>query len=527
MKPSEFLLEPVPHDEAVDFIRGKPALASRVFGELLPELRARAFTIAGIEQHDTLQKVRDMVADIPAGADWDKTKAQMVSEISPFFVGTIAGYDSDGQPIRRTEAEALNYAQRRAELLLRLHGFQAYSASSYRAMDAQRDVFPFWKYQSMGDEKVRDTHAALDGKILPANSDFWKNHYPPWEWACRCQVVPMMDDEVDALRASQADRPLEERDVIEGAALARVEGPERQLVLGPSQIFDLRTQREKGDPDGYEFHPGDLRIPLSTLRARYDSAVWDKFEGWARAAGIPETGATVWTWLSGEKLAPTGKIAKKAEAATVRSCAELAPDLAAIVTSNDAPEIQRQKMHEALALPEDLRSPVVARNTRHEPAVEAGFDFIRQMVARSALDGPSVQVLHSRARACADIKGAYINGRWMNTATAIHELGHIIEHRNPAILAKSIAFRDRRTTGESPRWLGAGYGKNEIALEDQWAARGGRTYSGKVYRGKISGRDYATEILSMGIQRLYESPQGFYRNDPDYFAYVVDCIRGL
>jgi SPP1 gp7 family putative phage head morphogenesis protein len=304
----KFLLEPTPHAEAIDFIRSKPAVASRVLGQLLPELRARAFTISGVEHYDTLQHVRDLVAEIPAGADWDTTKAQIVDEVSPFFVGKLMGHDDEGNPIRLTAAEAREHAARRAELLLRLHGFQAYAASAYRTMDAQRDVFPFWKYQSMGDLKVRATHAALDGKILPADSDFWKNHYPPWEWGCRCQVVPMMEDEVADARAAEAHRPLEQRDVLEGHALAKVE-QERTLVLGPNQIYDLRTQRERGNPNGYEWHPGELRIPMDALRARYDAPVWAQFETWARAEVIPETGATVWEWLGGKALAPTGKLA--------------------------------------------------------------------------------------------------------------------------------------------------------------------------------------------------------------------------
>jgi hypothetical protein len=39
--------------------------------------------------------------------------------------------------------------ERRAELLMRTHGFQAYQASNLAVMEAQKDVFPYWQYLSM------------------------------------------------------------------------------------------------------------------------------------------------------------------------------------------------------------------------------------------------------------------------------------------------------------------------------------------------------------------------------------------
>jgi SPP1 gp7 family putative phage head morphogenesis protein len=80
-------------------------------------------------------------------------------------------------------------ADRRAELLLRTHGQQAYATTQYKMMDEQRDLFPFWQYLSMGDSHVRATHAALDGVVLPADSEFWTTHFPPWDWGCRCQCA--------------------------------------------------------------------------------------------------------------------------------------------------------------------------------------------------------------------------------------------------------------------------------------------------------------------------------------------------
>jgi len=70
------------------------------------------------------------------------------------------------------------------------------------------------------------------------------------------------------------------------------------------------------------------------------------------------------------------------------------------------------------------------------------------------------------------------------------------------------------------------YGQNEIAIEDEFAARGGSPYSGKFY-GRSLGKAQATEVLTQGIERLYDDPRGFAAQDPDYFNFLVKTLGAL
>jgi len=50
-----------------------------------------------------------------------------------------------------------------------------------------------YKYVTAGDDRVRDTHAALDGTTLPKGDPFWLNNKTPNGWACRCQIIELFE----------------------------------------------------------------------------------------------------------------------------------------------------------------------------------------------------------------------------------------------------------------------------------------------------------------------------------------------
>ena len=185
-------IETFPNEAAADYIRGKAVADPTHFGNLPPQLKQRAFTVAGIEQLDALQRIRDAVAKLPDGASWDEAKKEIASEISPFVGG-----DDDSK--RTTASKA------RAEFLLRTHGFQAYAVARHQQqMSVARD-FPYWKYETVGDARVRPGHAALDGKVLRADDDWWKTHYPPWDWGCRCIVIAIDEEDAEAIGITEPE----------------------------------------------------------------------------------------------------------------------------------------------------------------------------------------------------------------------------------------------------------------------------------------------------------------------------------
>lgn len=263
---SKIITGPVSNDEAAKAIAGKPAVIREVFDKLLPELKSRAFTVTGIEEMNTLQRIRDLIADLPRGADWDKLKKDLVREMSPYLVDPDADEDERDRQIKG--------ANRRAELLLRTHGFQAYQATQYRNLQATKALLPYWKYVTVGDDKVRESHAKLNGLILPADHPFWSEHFPPWDWGCRCQVVSVTKRAFDQAVLNPSSNGW----TLGPAAMKRLESGTLDRGDGNPVNVDpptVKAGRQGLDPKkAYSWKPGDIEIPLDQLESRYDAETW-------------------------------------------------------------------------------------------------------------------------------------------------------------------------------------------------------------------------------------------------------------
>jgi SPP1 gp7 family putative phage head morphogenesis protein len=280
-----FTFSPLPHEEAARRIAELPLVSREVMDEMLPELKAYAFTITGLDVGDQMAKVRDTLAAVPKGGkNWDKARAEIAAEL----VDDLGGKASE----------------RRAELLLRTHVFRGYAASRYRRLMQQVDVFPFWQYKTHGDGRVRPSHAALNGKIFPAGHQIWQRIFPPHDWGCRCIVVP--------LTRGAAERTMER------AAKSEEQSAEGGNLL-ESQIVkpEMFTEREadliaknRRLPGGISLEPsptwaqspwtvpGNIQHDWKLIKERYSDQpeVLAAFEKWAAKTAI-KPGVTVSAWI--------------------------------------------------------------------------------------------------------------------------------------------------------------------------------------------------------------------------------------
>lgn len=119
------------------------------------------------------------------------------------------------------------------------------------------------------------------------------------------------------------------------------------------------------------------------------------------------------------------------------------------------------------------------------------------------------------------------------TGVHVHEIMHGIEVKEPGLLSSSVAYRNGRARSLTQRRLnqllpGTNYRDDEVVLpmDAAWPMHErSHAYAAKVYANSV-GFDYSTEIMSVGVEKLYSDPVGFIRRDRDFARYVLRALRG-
>jgi len=62
-------------------------------------------------------------------------------------------------------------------------------ADAWRGFLDRADLYPNLQFSTVGDDRVRPAHAALDGAVYPVGDPFWNTHTPPLDWRCRCTLI--------------------------------------------------------------------------------------------------------------------------------------------------------------------------------------------------------------------------------------------------------------------------------------------------------------------------------------------------
>ena len=72
---------------------------------------------------------------------------------------------------------------------------QAQNARQGLRIEQQKNVFPYIKYQTVGDGRVRDSHAALNGLTFKVGDPEADDISPANGWRCRCQWLQLTESE--------------------------------------------------------------------------------------------------------------------------------------------------------------------------------------------------------------------------------------------------------------------------------------------------------------------------------------------
>ena len=78
----------------------------------------------------------------------------------------------------------------------------AYCAGLWERIERNKETHPYVRYITRDDGRVRPLHRRWDNLCLPVDHPFWKTHWPPNGWRCRCRVMSITAAEYERRTAA-------------------------------------------------------------------------------------------------------------------------------------------------------------------------------------------------------------------------------------------------------------------------------------------------------------------------------------
>ena len=198
---------------------------------------------------------------------------------------------------------------------------------------------------------------------------------------------------------------------------------------------------------------------------------------------------------------------------------------------NQVKKTETASMLKVIELPADRRgSPASIVVGKVGPSMrqktEEAARIVASLVDRDVLPQISVQYNKGNRAYYTDRDRTIHVNKDTSLSTYVHEMMHDLEYAHPDISTKTKAFLVERGGGIAPRKLrditgNSAYESYEVAYEDAWIKRGGSAYMGKLYPSN------ATELVTMGMERIIADPRDFAVKDPDYFKLMLEIIRNI
>jgi SPP1 gp7 family putative phage head morphogenesis protein len=187
----------LPPDQALRFFRDKITEGSFDHRDIFGGLHATYFTVAKAMELDVLEAIRTAANDALAGG---QTKERFAADLTPTLqkLGWW-GAQVRVDPLDGQEKLVQLGSARRLATIYDTNLRTAYAAGRWERIQSRKDSRPWLRYVCVLDGRERPQHRAWHGTILRVDDPWWRTHYPPCGWFCRCSVQQLSDDDLTRL----------------------------------------------------------------------------------------------------------------------------------------------------------------------------------------------------------------------------------------------------------------------------------------------------------------------------------------
>lgn len=185
----------LPFAEQIAFFKDKLDLPTQTWQDLLGAAHDRAFVVAGAMR-------ADLLADLHAATLKGIEKGTSLSEFRRDFEAIVAkrgwtGWTGEDTPGGRAW---------RTNLIYGTNMRTSYQAGRHAQAVAIAHRRPYWRWRHADTvAHPRPLHVAWDGKILRHDNDWWRSHWPPAGFGCRCRVETLSERDLERMGKSGPD----------------------------------------------------------------------------------------------------------------------------------------------------------------------------------------------------------------------------------------------------------------------------------------------------------------------------------
>ncbi len=190
--------------EAVAYLKQRDQLTKSFnWQDVWQEEHAHQFTVSRLANLDILEAMRDGILSSVKGdssrQDWTKNAKELL--IQAGWWGKKAITDPTTGDIVTT-----TFDPPRLKLIFDTNTRMAYAAGLWQRIDRNRGTHPYIRYITRRDERVREQHRSWDNLTLPVDDAFWKTHFPPNGWRCRCRAMSISQASYDKGMSPNGER---------------------------------------------------------------------------------------------------------------------------------------------------------------------------------------------------------------------------------------------------------------------------------------------------------------------------------
>lgn len=265
--PEESRRGPIPR-EAVEFLERKGVQPGFSYLDVWAEEHHRAFTAAKVMREDVLEAMHQEVAKaLREGKPYHEFSRDLGQRLQQMgwwgeqrvtdpMTGEVADVDV---PSRLHRIYDTNMRTARA-------------AGQWERIQRTKDTHPYLLYQLGPSKEHRPEHVAWHGLLLHVDDPFWREHFPPNGWGCKCWVRQVSRREAARLEKSGITAP-EPKPVLDAAGLptghvdqsrkvpVRTERPATVYVDFKNKRTGVEERVPKGIDPGFHRPPTALTEP--------------------------------------------------------------------------------------------------------------------------------------------------------------------------------------------------------------------------------------------------------------------------